>query len=115
MMHRMIHTIIALIFMVTLVGCASPRPSFRRESRTYVVRLELDSAQMGSRTLSIDVRDRAGERTMLQRVTVAPSLPTARVILPEIEAIPAAGGAYEVAGLSLGQAGVWTFDIRVAG
>lgn len=107
--------LLLLALILTLTACTNDSSSYVGESRNYTVRLQLDSATVGERSVTIDVRDRAGEGTLLQKVVVAPMLRASGVALPEVTATPQANGQYRAGPVVLNQAGEWDFVIRILG
>lgn len=115
MMRPLAHCFMLFTLILTLAGCASSANAYTGESRNYTVRVELDSTRIGERIVTIDVRDRAGGGTLLQKVVVAPSFRATGIAAPEVTAIPYGTEQYRAGPIVLNQAGEWDLVIRISG
>jgi hypothetical protein len=104
-----------LLVLLALVGCSGISSSYVGESQNYTVRLRLDSATVGDRIVTLDVRDRAGQGTLLQKVVVVPMFRATGAASPEVTAVPQANDQYQAGPVVLNQAGEWNLVIRISG
>jgi nitrogen fixation protein FixH len=115
MTNRFVASMFLIPLFVLIAGCASSANSSVGESRNYTVRLELDATTVGERIVRLDIRDRAGEGTLLQQVVVIPKLPATGVASPEVIAVPQVNGQYQASPVTLNQAGEWELVVRISG
>jgi hypothetical protein len=104
------------LVLALLAGCGGPT-GITQESQTehYNVRLTLDGAGFGERTMTIEVSDKAGgARVSADLVVLAPVMRDMGMASPEITAQMQAPGRYEAKGELFNMLGTWELDVRIS-
>jgi hypothetical protein len=108
--HRVI---ISLVLLFTLAACGSGITQTAQTER-YTIAITLDSASFGERTATIAVNDRSGQPAAVDRVVVAPVMPSMGMADPEMLAQATAPGRYQLKGEFFSMIGEWDVNVRVS-
>ena len=100
--------------LLVLVACGSPAVVQTNKTARYTVRMSLDRAAIGDRTIAFTITDASGAPADVDAVVVAPVMRDMGMASPEMTAARVGAGRYEVRGEPFSMQGQWHIDIRIS-
>lgn len=108
-------TLLACLVVLGLTMVIPHAPTTQvKQTADYTVRLGVDVASLGNRTVTVDLTPTGTASPVIDRVVIVPTMPLDGMATENIIALPTAPGHYVATGVQLSMTGVWDPAVQIS-